>query len=361
MEFSYEDLSIDPSTLTRKKKYNDYVEKEYFDNFKKNTLINEISYEYIGFNYKNNNEYFGIYKSPTKDNLYYCYQQIQSIYKYNFWLSFAKQPVITGNERIDKALPFLKNFKTGCYSFSEVLRLNYKPLHDYDNYKLYVVFAVSANEEYIKKGKIYPIDIEMCYTLSISTQSRLPMSAHMGIFRSCYYYKEPTFDFEKLIVYTNYIRLSDSFQINKDKIVNLKDKIIHSGISVEIHKFGFFITKILHPSIIFMKFTPIENAKKLLKDKLIFKEKNEVVFNYKEDKYDYKNEKFDIKWLHFHDNEKSIEIEIDKNIVDFNPTIVVDGSKRRSKRKSKRKSKKRSSKRKSKKRSSKRKSKRRSN
>ena len=357
MQFTYEDLLIDsyPST-TRKEKYNNYVEKEYFDNFKKNTLIDDISYEYINFNYKNNDLYFGIYKSPTKDNLYYCYQQIQSIYKYNFWLSFAKQPVLKYG-RFEQQLPFLKDFTTGCYSFSEVLRLNYKPLHNYDNYKLYVVFAVSADEEYIKKGKIYPIDIEMCYTLSISNESRLPMSAHMGIFRSCYYYKEPELNLIRL----NDYRMSDSFQINKDKIVNLKDKIIHSGISVEIHKFGFFITKKLDPSIKFMKFTPIENAKELLKDKLIFKEKNEVVSNYKEDNYDYKNEKFDIKWLHFHDDDKSIEIEIDKNIVDFNPTIVVDGSKKRnSKRRSKRKSKRRS-KRKSKKRSSKRKSKRRSN
>ena len=170
MEFTYEDLSIDLSTETRKEKYNNYVEKEYFDNFKKNTLINGISYEYIEFNYKNNDKYFGIYKSPTKDNLYYCYQQIQSIYKYNFWLSFAKQPVLKGNGRIEQHLPFLKDFGTGCYSFSEVLKRNYKPLHNYDNYKLYVVFAVSANEEYIKKGKIYPIDIELCYTLTISNE-----------------------------------------------------------------------------------------------------------------------------------------------------------------------------------------------
>ena len=81
MEFTYEDLSIDSSTLTRKEKYNNYVEKEYFNNFKKDTLFNDISYEYIKFNYKKNDPYFGIYKSSTKDNLYYCYQQIQSIYK----------------------------------------------------------------------------------------------------------------------------------------------------------------------------------------------------------------------------------------------------------------------------------------
>ena len=163
-----------------------------------------------------------------------------------------------------------------------------------------------------------------------------------------YYYKEPEFNYEKISKY-NYYSLYDSFGINKDKIVNLKDKIIHSGISVEIHKFGFFITKILDSTIKFMKFTPIENAKELLKDKLIFKEKNEVVFNFKEYNYIYNNEKFDIGWLRFHDDDKSIEIEIDKNIVNFTP--IIDGSKRKSKKRSlsKRKSKKRSKRRKSRK------------
>ena len=338
MEFSIHELKLkykNNKFVISSDKYNNYVEKEYFE---------KINPKYITFNYKNNNELFGIYKSPTQDKLYYCYQKIQSKNEYDFWMSFSKQPILGYSPRVIEFLPLLKDFSTGCYSFREVLRLNY----EVSDCKLYVVFAVSADEEYIKKGKIYPIDIEMCYTLSISTNSELPMSAHMGIFRSCYYYKDIDPEEKNIVKFNSYDRISDSFEINKDNIPYLKDKTIHSRISAEIHKFGFFITKILNSNIKFMKFNPIENAKEILKGKLTFKEKNDVNRDPDPDSdyiyYIYNKGKYKINWLYYnYDDKESIEIEFDKNN-DLIFNAIVDGSKRKSKKRSKKRSKRKSKK-----------------